>query len=418
MMVMQAKSIELVPGQNAASSAGNDERDDAEGSESAAETAFAPLMNQMLGIAPQNEQQTAGEAGSESADRGTGRVYETLASLVQVSAQSTEQAEAALLNDSTPELPGVSAPGAGTGENTTTPFDALLKEVKADQTSESQTTTLAQMLPEVKNQDMTDAQTAAQLSGLMKNAGKKEDAGLLKPGASAEGQHASGKTVKGEKNGHGENSTVSQLVQAGEKNSGQPQGAAAESLGSDVKEGRHGAEQTASLAARSESATALHQDQSSVQHQAVVAAPAKGMNSAEVQAPRVTVSNPTEQFDHKVSIVRNGNRLAVQFEPDGLGKLDIDLRLDKGIVNAQIRVSDESTRSLIEGNMRQIMDGLMKEGLSVGGLSVALRENGSGDRQNNGWNGEGQNAQNANEPSPAGEVTRSLTARGLINIFV
>lgn len=119
--------------------------------------------------------------------------------------------------------------------------------------------------------------------------------------------------------------------------------------------------------------------------------------------------------EHSVSIVRNGNRLAVQFEPAGLGKLDLDLRLDKGVVHAQIRVADEQTRSLIENNVRQITDALLKEGLNVGGFSVALNRNNAGGAENGRWYGE---MQNRNGPPQAVESTVSIAARGNVSIFV
>jgi flagellar hook-length control protein FliK len=127
------------------------------------------------------------------------------------------------------------------------------------------------------------------------------------------------------------------------------------------------------------------------------------------------VAEPDELFDHAVSIVRDGNRLAVKLEPEGLGKLDINISLEKGMVNAQIQVSDEATRTLIENNMQQMVHALLSEGLSVGGFSVAMDNRMTGD-----------NAADAHESSnQVGETALPVVAPasrsaapGLVSIFV
>jgi flagellar hook-length control protein FliK len=123
-----------------------------------------------------------------------------------------------------------------------------------------------------------------------------------------------------------------------------------------------------------------------------------------------------EQRDNTVSIIKEGTRLAVKLEPEGLGKLDINVNLKNGMIHTQISVQDDATKTLIDNNIHQIVDALLKEGLSVGGFSVSLRqgENGARTADNNREYGEPVTAVS---PAVVGESARAAV-RGLVNIFV
>lgn len=81
-------------------------------------------------------------------------------------------------------------------------------------------------------------------------------------------------------------------------------------------------------------------------------------------------------FEKGMHVIHGENRLTVSFEPDGLGKMDINLSLDNGALHAQVQVSDDAARNMLESNIRQILDALTREGLSVAGFSVSLRDHG------------------------------------------
>jgi flagellar hook-length control protein FliK len=131
---------------------------------------------------------------------------------------------------------------------------------------------------------------------------------------------------------------------------------------------------------------------------------------------RNNVIDATDAFDHAVSIMKDGNRLAVQLDHSGLGKLDINLSLDKGTVNAHINVADDATKKLIENNVQQIVNSILGEGVSVGGFSVSLKQHGN-------WDGSNQYTQNEAKQSSDTEM-QSVVApstnvvQGLVNIFI
>ncbi|MBF0608120.1 MAG: flagellar hook-length control protein FliK [Magnetococcales bacterium] len=71
---------------------------------------------------------------------------------------------------------------------------------------------------------------------------------------------------------------------------------------------------------------------------------------------------------------KSDNSLEIRVEPDGIGKLDIGLSVEKGVVHAQISATDPAGKELLEKNLRHILDALAKEGISVGGFSVSLKD--------------------------------------------
>lgn len=81
-----------------------------------------------------------------------------------------------------------------------------------------------------------------------------------------------------------------------------------------------------------------------------------------------------EVLNNVVYVVKGSNKLGVTVEHEHFGKLDIDLNLDKGMVNVHINTADKTVREFIENNIQHIVDNLMDEGVSVGGFSVALKE--------------------------------------------
>ena len=66
--------------------------------------------------------------------------------------------------------------------------------------------------------------------------------------------------------------------------------------------------------------------------------------------------------------------LEISLEPKGLGKLDILLSLDRGMINARINASEALGKDLIERNLNNILNTLTNEGINIGSFSVNLRD--------------------------------------------
>ena len=134
-------------------------------------------------------------------------------------------------------------------------------------------------------------------------------------------------------------------------------------------------------------------------------------NHAVESARALQESDPA---DMKARFSSQGNRLAVSVEPEGLGKLNINLSLDRGTLNAQIQVADPITRNLLENNMQQIVTTLSNEGLDVGGFSVSLRHADSGETEEQTQD----QAHKSVKQDLSGTTAVDVSGTSIINLFV
>lgn len=86
-----------------------------------------------------------------------------------------------------------------------------------------------------------------------------------------------------------------------------------------------------------------------------------------------------ELIDKIVYVVKGNNRLGVTVEHENLGRLNINLSMEKGMVNVHINTSDSAVKELVENNIQQIIDSLFKNGVSIGGFSIGFRNHKNGD---------------------------------------
>jgi len=124
----------------------------------------------------------------------------------------------------------------------------------------------------------------------------------------------------------------------------------------------------------------------------------------------VNVPEFQELLDDIVYIMKSPNKLGVIVDHETLGKLNINVRMEKGLVHVQINTSDKGVRELIEHNVQQIVDSLDRDGVSVGEFTIALK-----DKQNR------ENAfyheNNGREAELIHTVQDENSAMGLVNIF-
>lgn len=155
----------------------------------------------------------------------------------------------------------------------------------------------------------------------------------------------------------------------------------------------------------------------SAPHLTAQAAGAAGTDStAAGQAARMRAADPAEPFEHVSPIMKGGTSLAVKLEPEGMGKLDINVSLHDGKLHTQINVQNDATRELLTTNMQKLMDTLMQEGLSVGGFNVSLQKN-----DNREWAAENRQAYTAKPESPSVASIASAgrpAGNGLVNLFI
>lgn len=154
------------------------------------------------------------------------------------------------------------------------------------------------------------------------------------------------------------------------------------------------------------------------QQQAVPAGAAVSRPAEHAGVPRtpLTGAEGPHAFDDAVLIARDGNRLAVTLEPDGFGKMNLHLTLDKGVVNAQLQVADDGLRNLLGNNIQQLLDALAREGVSVGGFSISLRNEGS-DGEHRASAEPGRRAGSGDGADSPAAMSSSPGAAGLVSVF-
>ncbi len=101
-----------------------------------------------------------------------------------------------------------------------------------------------------------------------------------------------------------------------------------------------------------------------------------GGSKINAASPTGTIAKPSGFADvvNKIVYVAKGdNKLGVTVEHKDLGQLNIKLSLEKGVVNVHINTTDKAAREFVESNVQQLVDSLSKNGVSIGGFSVGLK---------------------------------------------
>lgn len=114
----------------------------------------------------------------------------------------------------------------------------------------------------------------------------------------------------------------------------------------------------------------------------------------------------------------DGTSIEISLQPEGLGKLDIGLVFDKGVLNAQIQASSAAGKELVEKHMSDIVNALAQEGISIGGFSVSLKD----DRNDFSWNQSNSERHQIQETPVISKeyisVPRQLIDQGKVSIFI
>jgi flagellar hook-length control protein FliK len=82
----------------------------------------------------------------------------------------------------------------------------------------------------------------------------------------------------------------------------------------------------------------------------------------------------SELLNHVVYVAKGRNKLGVTINHEEFGKLKINVSMDKGMLNIHVNASDKVVREFLESNVQSIVESLSKDGVSVGGFSVALKD--------------------------------------------
>jgi flagellar hook-length control protein FliK len=101
---------------------------------------------------------------------------------------------------------------------------------------------------------------------------------------------------------------------------------------------------------------------------------ARGMETAVPQAEAAQAMRMIDQIVEKAQIGFTGgrNEIHIQLDPPELGRVQVKVSSDGGIVTTRIEVSMPEVRNLLEANMQQLRAGLEKANINIGQCSVSL----------------------------------------------
>ncbi len=157
-----------------------------------------------------------------------------------------------------------------------------------------------------------------------------------------------------------------------------------------------------------QSHTAVHSAETA-QNQAVSMAAGKaGAGLTHGHAART--AGFSELLNHVVYVAKGRNRLGVTINHEEFGKLKINVSMDRGMLNIHVNASDKAVREFLESNVQNIVESLNKDGVSVGGFSVALKDHKD--------NPEKQFLMDSGISRQYEHVPAAVqSARGLVNVF-
>nr|WP_279288994.1 flagellar hook-length control protein FliK [Anaerosolibacter carboniphilus] len=87
---------------------------------------------------------------------------------------------------------------------------------------------------------------------------------------------------------------------------------------------------------------------------------------------QVKANNIIEQVANKIQINvgDEGSEMTLQLKPENLGKLDMKISIERGIVVARFVAESQMVKEVIESNFNTLKDALQEKGLAVQELSV------------------------------------------------
>lgn len=83
----------------------------------------------------------------------------------------------------------------------------------------------------------------------------------------------------------------------------------------------------------------------------------------------------------KVILGQDKSEMVIQLKPDHLGKLELKVVTEQGIVAAKFIAENQKVKEIIETNMQLLKDSLEKQGISIDSVSVQVGQDKKGDYQ-------------------------------------
>ncbi len=108
----------------------------------------------------------------------------------------------------------------------------------------------------------------------------------------------------------------------------------------------------------------------------------------------------------KVILGQDKSEMVIQLKPDHLGKLELKVVTEQGIVAAKFIAESQQVKEIIETNMQLLKDSLQKQGIAINGVSVQVGQDNRNENRNQSLS-QGRNNSSGNGTKHAEGVTGS-----------
>jgi hypothetical protein len=109
--------------------------------------------------------------------------------------------------------------------------------------------------------------------------------------------------------------------------------------------------------------------------------------------------------------------MALMLEPEGLGKLDIELKVTHDQIQGHIMVHEARGKELIENSLPHLLSDMANEGLQIGQFTVSLKNQGREQNQPGAFN-HSENRTEPVKPEGAGAISPAPSENNLIHIII
>lgn len=115
----------------------------------------------------------------------------------------------------------------------------------------------------------------------------------------------------------------------------------------------------------------------------------------------------------KVIMGQDKTEMVIQLKPDHLGKLELKVVTEQGIVAAKFIAESQQVKEIIETNMQLLKDSLQKQGIAIDGVSVQVGQDNRSENRNQSLS-QGKNNSSQNGMNRAEGVTGSVAGVSLL----
>jgi len=102
--------------------------------------------------------------------------------------------------------------------------------------------------------------------------------------------------------------------------------------------------------------------------------------------------------------------MSVRLEPPSLGRVQLDVTMERNNLAVRIRIDTESVRQVLADSLPELREALVRQGMNVQDISLALDQDSGASTSYRGESGFGEGRGDEGPPDGGGEPEREVSA--------